>query len=78
VAGTVYWTPHQAAIIADRDGYNTEKWKNVLPGESRALNIARGTTTDSFATRWDTEDADGKLTITLWYPKFSVRTFLNI
>ena len=70
VAGTVYWTPQQAAMIADRDGYNTDQWKNVLPGDVPPWwsTNARGVSMAPFATRWDTEDNDGKLTISLRYP----------
>ena len=70
MAGNVYWTPHQAAMIANRDGYDTAKWKNILPDERPPWwnTNGRGVALEPFATRWNTEDNDGKLTITLRCP----------
>ena len=51
-------------MIQERDGYDVSQWSNILPSSGRRSR--RGVTVDSFATRWNTVDDNGKLAVTYY------------
>ena len=63
--GEIQWTSDQAEIISRKSGYDTTKW-NVDASKRRPLKKAIANS--NLATRWNTEDSQGKLKIRYYHP----------